>query len=67
VNISCQSGGAVVLAVVTAVATATTRLDATPQAMLDGFHARGGWPLSRRGATNAVGDSLSDARAAWRC
>jgi hypothetical protein len=42
VNISFQPGGAVFLVVVTAVATATSRLDATPHATLDGYHARGG-------------------------
>jgi hypothetical protein len=39
---SFQPGGAVFLAVVSDVATATTRLDATPHATLDGFRARGG-------------------------
>lgn len=39
VNTSFQFGGALVLAVVTAVNSAATGTDGTPQAVLDGFHA----------------------------
>jgi MFS family permease len=61
-NTSFQFGGALVLAVVTAVDNAYTGPDGTPQALLDGFHAA--WVVSLVAAALGVGTMALGLRAA---